>query len=184
MLFPFHAGFKPTFPRWLICVLEGGGSEPQLSQKIFFASYMYHSHPSVLLYFIFTTTSTTNAIYLITTFIFIHTIKSCVCLFFQPVFHSVLLFLLLRFLEARQNGGDVRDVCCCCPAGKHSRGKSNRHNTDVQLEEDEDVKTERENVDTIMSSGPRDEVRRGRDHFSIRILTVANFQLDYDMKHF
>ena len=84
------------------------------------------------------------------------------CVIVQPAFHLVILYLILRVLEVKSAGGDIRDALMCGSDTLASKfGGIPEGNPNVPADEDEDVSAERKRVEELERSVASDKV--GRD---------------------
>ena len=67
--------------------------------------------------------------------------------YLQCIFDMGLIFLLLRMLDIKYTGGDVKEAFPC----HQKQGTVDHTNTDIIENEDEDVKAERERVKDIFA---------------------------------
>ena len=99
---------------------------------------------------------------------------------FQPLFHFFWLFLLLRCLEVRKNGGNLCDVLKLNSAQRRRRYIP-EDNIDVPEQEDDDVKKEREKVDGIMSGATDGKVGEQQPRCRLRLMMSVTSQSSHNI---
>ena len=79
---------------------------------------------------------------------------------FQPIFHAIWLFFVLRLLEVKKTGGATSEVFCVAGKAHDACVRGSDTNEDVPEEEDDDVITERDNVRLLQAGSHSEQVQQ------------------------